>query len=178
MALEEFPIELFATVQDRDGNKFNLSYFSTSTTLLTAGQLWEDWVAALPTVTKCQIIKTGYTYSQVETEDTPLEEFGEGEKKAEINIKLVTGDIPLPGQTKTGKIIIPAPLDELFLAEAGDGATIIDVNNADLQAYLNLWYAGLGVLPSLTLSDFQTVKDPSVVANWKGKKTTYKSRKG
>lgn len=178
MSLVSYPILQFVKVQDRGGNKFDLRFHSTGDNFVAAQNLLTTWADALAQLTQCQIIERGFTWKEVETDQTPLSAFGEGEKKATISVKLVTETPPNPGQTKVAQINIPAPVDSLFLATAGDGANIVDVTNADLIAFLQQFEEGLGLLPSLTLSDYQNILPPDVEGNVKGKRTTRKSTKG
>lgn len=178
MARVVYPIEHFAKLQDKGGNKFQMRWYSTGVDPLLANDLMGNWAPALEALTQCKILETGWVYRMVEADQTPASTDGEGEKKAMISVKLVTETPPNPGQTKVSQILIPAPVESLFLATAGAGANIVDVTNADLQEFLYQFTEGLGVLPSLTLSDFQLADDATVEGNVAGKRVTRKSNKG
>ena len=178
MARSTYPIEHFVKLIDKGNNKFTMRWYSTGTVYATAEQLNLAMVTSLEKITQCKIIEAGFTHRFVEADQTPLAAYGEGEKKAMISCALITETPPNPGQTKFAQILIPAPVESLFLATAGDGANIVDVTNADLIDFLNNFYEGAGLLPALTLSDFQMIKDPSVAANISGKRVTRKSNNG
>ena len=178
MARTAYPIEHFVKLIDKGNNKFQMRWYSDGTVYATAQDLNLAMVTALEAITDCLIVEAGYTFRFVEADQTPLAAYGEGEKKAMISCALVTETPPNPGQTKYAQILIPAPKEDLFLATAGSGANIVDVENADLVAFLQNFAVGAGILPHLTLSDFQAIKDPSVPANLSGKRVTRKSSKG
>lgn len=178
MARSAYPIEHFIKLIDKGGNKFQMRWYSTGTVYATAETLNNSVVNDLEALTDCLIVEAGFVFRFVEADQTPQATFGEGEKKAMISCALVTETPPNPGQTKYAQILIPAPKESLFLATAGEGANIVDVTNADLVAFLNNFYEGAGLLPALTLSDFQMIKDPSVPANLSGKRVTRKSNNG
>jgi hypothetical protein len=178
MARAAYPIEHFVKMIDKGNNKFQARWYSNGTVYATAQDLNLSMVTALEALTDCFIVEAGYTFRFVEPDQTPLATYGEGEKKAMVSCALVTSSPPNPGQTKFAQILIPAPKESLFLATAGDGANIVDVENADLVAFLENFAVGAGLLPHLTLSDFQAIKDPNVPANLSGKRVTRKSNNG
>lgn len=178
MAMVDYPIQHFAKLQDRGGNKFDMRWHSTGTVQTAAWDLYNNWLPALQALTQCKVIEAGYVVKQAEQDQTPLPTNGEGEKKAMISCALVTETPPNPGQTKFAQILIPAPVDGLFLATAGEGANIVDVENSELLAFLESFTVGAGLLPSLTLSDFQTIKDPTIAGNISGKRVTRGSTRG
>lgn len=178
MARTAYPIEHFVKLIDKGNNKFTMRWYSTGKVYATAETLSVTMVNALEKITQCKIIEAGYTFRFIEDDQTPLSTYGEGEKKAMISCALITENPPNPGQTKYAQILVPAPVETLFLATAGEGANIVDVENADLIDFLTCFYEGAGLLPALTLSDFQMIKDPSVAGNISGKRVTRKSNNG
>lgn len=177
MALQEMPIIHFAVLKDRGGNISRVQFKSNGTSSLTADALSDAFLAALDALTYAKVIKYGYTSASEEDDLAVDDTNGEVEKRAEITVALETEAVPAPGQTRFANISIPAPVDEMFEALSGPSFNIVNPAYAPLQTFLELFVAGL-VLPSLTLSDYQTILDPSVTDNVKGKRITKGSRKG
>lgn len=178
MALQDQPINHFVVLRDRGGNDVRLNFKSNGDSVLTAASLHADLIAAIGPLTQALILQSGWTYSQYEDDPTVDANNGEIEKRAELSVLLVRETVPQPGQTRYGSITIPAPVDALFQATSGPLFNVVDPTNAALQAFLALYTAGLGVLPAFTLSDYQTIEDPSVPGNVTGKRISKKSRKG
>lgn len=179
MSLVEFPIKHFIVAIDQQGlkkGKFRVEAQSDGISSLTADQLSDAFLAAFQAVSDLKVVEYGYTTTSKETDLTPPPGTA-GEQKAIISVVLDRQSPPLPGQDVFGTINIPGPSNDLFLAPEGEGNTIIDVNNADLLTYLDLFTAGL-ILPGFVISDFQHISDPSVPGNISGKRGTRGSKKG
>lgn len=177
MALVAFPIEHYAKFQDKGGNEFRSAWYSDGLSVVTAVNLLDTWVPLMAALTQCLTVESGFIVRRVEADPTPLVTHGEGEKKASISVKLETETPPNPGQTKKSTIVIPAPIEAMFLAASGSGNNIVNTGYAPLLAFLGQFTAGIA-LPALTLSDFQHILDPTISGNVEGKRTTRKSSKG
>lgn len=90
------------------------------------------------------------------------------EKRAVITARLAT---TFP---KYANITIPAPNQAIFLATTGPNAKVVDVNNADLQQHLDLFFQATGFL----ISDGERLADPSVAGNVYGHKAHRRSKRG
>jgi hypothetical protein len=178
MALVSTPIVHFFNFLDAGNKTFKIRFKTTGDNFTASYNLLQSGAAALAEMTNLTLVSQGLTYIEVESDE--VSGAGEGEKKAEISAKLVTEDPAYaPGQTRYGQIYIPGPVDGLFAGAAGtDLYDVIDPNDAAVQALLALFEAGLGILPSYTLSDYQTILDPTVAGNVKGKRITRRSRSG
>lgn len=74
--------------------------------------------------------------------------------------------------TKTATVDIPAPKDALFVASTGPNYNVVNPTNAEVLAYAGLFGVAAGIA---TISDGEQF---SVTANFVGKRTHSKSRKG
>lgn len=178
MALVEMPIVYSVTLKDRGGNTSTLQFKSNGDSTLTAGALMSSLVSTLQVLTQAKIIKYGFKYSQEENDLSVSAVNGEVEEKAVITVALATTTPPEPGQTRFANIQIPAPVPSLFQADYGELYNVVNPNDANLQAFLANFEYGAGVLPALVLSDGQTIQDPAVAGNVKGKREHRGSRKG
>lgn len=178
MAYVPKPITHYFNLIDRGGNRFRVQFKTTGTSFTASYDLLLDGLAALQAVTGLGVVSYGLTYQEEDLAVVPLNTMKEGEEKAEINVALVTETVPLPGQTTRGTFLIPGPVDGLFLADAGELRNIVDPADAALLALLALFEEGAGILPSYSLSDYQTISDPAVTGNVKGVRITRASRQG
>jgi len=177
MALVEFPILHWVIGIDRQSNQFRFEAQSDGTLTATADALSNSLLAAFQAVSDLKVIEYGYRTVSKETDISPPVGDVAGEQKAQMICALEIETPPQPGQDRFGRINIPAPKNTLFLAATGDGNTVVDVTNADLLTFLDLWTSGI-VLPGFTVSDFQHILDPSIEGNIKGKRITRSSKKG
>lgn len=176
MALQESPIEYFFTVKDRGGDTVQLRFKSNGDSVVTAANLFTNIRSALAAITSAKIIKAGYSYLLNEDDDSVTVNNGEVGVKAVITCSLVRETPPAPGQTKFANITIPAPVDAMFTAQTGPGYNVVNTAYAPLQTFLTLFTEGLGLLPSLVLSDGQTIADPTVASNVKGIRAPKRNR--
>ncbi len=81
---------------------------------------------------------------------------------------------------KYGFLKIPAPVDDLFLGVPGSGEpyNTVDPANPLILAFLDRYHAGIAIDYTLTTSDGQLAKDPTIPGNVKGKRMHRKNRKG
>jgi hypothetical protein len=178
MALVSTPITHTFRLLDGGGRTFTLRFKTTGDNFTNSYSLLQNAITLLAALTKLTLIGAGFTYQEVE--ENVVAGAGEGEEKAEINVRLIT-ETPTyaPGQTTTGTIYIPGPVPGIFAgAEGTDLYDIVDPADADLLAFLALFEAGLGILPSYSLSDYQTIADPTTAGNVKGKRIHKGSRRG
>lgn len=178
MALVEMPITYSVTLKDRGGNTSTLQFKSNGSAPLTAGTLMVSLKDTLQAITQAKVIKCSYRYGYEEDDLSVSASNGEVEEKAVITVALATTTPPQPGQTRYANIQIPAPVPGLFQAAFGELYNVVDPTDAGLQAFLANFEYGAGVLPALTLSDGQTIEDPTVAGNVKGKRIHAGSRKG
>lgn len=176
MALVQDYIPFRVTLMDTGANKVTLTFKSTCTTTAGANILGPQLLSAIQALTTAKIIKFGYVFEQAENDTTPPVA-AEVENKAEVSAKLVLAGSG-PGQTRAGSFSIPAPVVGMFQATAGELFNVVNPAYGPLQTLLALYEAGFGVFGSLTLSDYQTIQDPTVAGNIKGKRIHKASRKG
>lgn len=177
MALQNLPAVFKLILKDRGGNTAPMIFKSNITSQSVAQDMLTALLIAIPSLSKAKVIQATYSLGQVEDDQTIGTGNGEIEERASINLALVA-DAGSTGQTKYAEIAIPAPVDGLFQATSGRLYNVVDPTNATLQTLLDFYTAGWGISGSLTLSDGQTIEDPTVAGNVNGKRTHRRSRKG
>jgi hypothetical protein len=150
---------------------------TSATTPLGASNLLDAAIAILPNITKAKILSATYTWGYQESDPSVDATNGEVEERAAISCALVLSGSG-PGQTTKATFEIPAPIDAMFVAAFGEGYNLVNILQADLQDWLNLYTAGFGIAGGFTLSDQQTILDPTDVSHVKGKRVHKGSRKG
>lgn len=175
MTLQNAYVTFRLQLKDRGGNVVPMNFKSTITTTISANQALDWLVANVPPLTLAKLISASYTTGYTEDDQSITELNGEIEEKAEIQAALVQD---LPGQSKFGVITIPAPVPGIFQATSGVLYNVLDPNNADVQTLLGAYEAGFGLFGALTLSDYQTIQDPTIAGNVTGKRIHKASRKG
>lgn len=168
MALVDIGYSGFVNVLDQEGSKSTLEYALTSADVATALTDMGTIVSRLNAVTDGVV--SGYGVRQAFAEDAlTLPAGAEIEKRAIISAR-ITGAAP----PKYANIMIPAPSQGIMVSATGPGAKIVDVNDADIIAYLSTFEAsGLA-----TVSDGETIQDSAASGTWYGKKTHRGSRSG
>lgn len=164
-------------IKDRGDNVVPFVIKTTATTPLGASNLLDTYIPLLQALTLGKIILATYTWGYFEDDPTTDATNGEVEERAEIDCKLILSGSG-PGQTKSATISIPAPVPAMFQAASGPLYNVVEPTYAPLQSFLAEYEAGLGIAGSGTLSDYQTIADPTVPGNIEGKRIHKKSRKG
>lgn len=156
------------TLQDEEGSRSVLQYQLTAVTNAAALTDMADIVTRLAAVTDCAI--SGYSVAEVFAEDALVLPDGiEVEKRAVISAK-VAGTLP----QEYVNIVIPGPTGGIFIAATGPDAKRVDPADADLRAYLATFTSG----GEATISDGQTIVDPTASGAFTGRKTHRGSRNG
>lgn len=164
---------LNVVLADAAGNKSNLRIalgyadLAALSAAVTAGDI-DGFLTDLNAVTDARVVS--YAYGEGYGEDADF--FGAADSEVEA-LALITSLID--GEpTKSHNLRIPAPADGIFLGVQGANRNIIDVADADLQAYLaNFAAAGIALV-----SDGEQIADPTVAGNFKGKRIHRASTKG
>lgn len=169
MALVSAGWRFSVTLVDSEGSESVVKYALTDAADYAAA--WASAQLILPAlnaVTDANVKGHALTESYVENALT-LPSGVEVEKRAVITAK-IDGAVP----AKYGNIVIPAPNQGIFQATTGSGARLIDKADAALLAYLAFFETGGGV----TVSDGESIADPTVPENIEGRKTHRGSRRG
>jgi len=159
---------LNVTVSDSEGSNSTLRYDLRAANFADSLTAASAILSALDAVTDA-VIK-GYTVGEQYAENAlTLPANVEVEKRATISA-IVDGSLP----TKYVNVVIPAPNQGIFIAATGSGARVVDVNDAAIITYLQLFESGGYAF----ISDGEDIADPTVTSNWSGRKTHRGSRKG
>lgn len=177
MSLEVKYVDFKFRLKDRGGNIQPMTVKTSATTPLGASNLLDAAIPLLQAITKAKVIGATYTWGYHETDPSVDATNGEVEERAAITMALVLSGSG-PGQTEKATFEIPAPIDAMFVASFGENYNIVNMANADLQAWLALYDAGFGVAGSFTLSDQQTALDYTDASLNKGKRVHKGSRHG
>ena len=177
MALQVKYVDFRFRLKDRGGNIGPMTIKTSATTPLGASNLLDTAIPLLAAITKAKVITATYTWGYQEDDLSVDATNGEVEERAAIEMALVLSSFG-PGQTTFGGFEIPAPIDALFVATFGPNYNIVNIAQADLQAWLALYDSGLGIGGSFTLSDQQTALDYTDVSLNEGKRVHKGSRKG
>ncbi len=173
MALVTIGTYLNILMLDAAGNKasLNLNLDYADLDALHAGDVLGDVdaiITDLEAVTGARV--ESYSFGEKVGEDTPG--FGAADSEVE-NIALITSAIDGAPQKKHS-LRIPAPVIGVFLGTTGENKNIVDTADADLQA----WLANFGTTGHVLVSDGESIADPTVAGNFKGKRIHRASRKG
>jgi hypothetical protein len=179
MALVQSPIKYHVELMDSGKNRGRMQFVSNGFSAITAETLLNTLYTDVAALTDAKIMGYGFSYAWKEnTENGALTECNV-EEYADLQVALVQATPPAPGQSAWGTVKIPAPKATLRLGALGSAEyNEIDVTDADLLSLLGLFQAGLGLFPALTLSDGQTIEDPSVAGNVEGWVYMRASRQG
>lgn len=174
MALVTKGTFLNVTLADAGGNKstlqFGLDYadLAALSTGVTAGDI-TGILADVNAVTDATVV--GYTVGQAFAEDATF--YGAAGSEVENNALIVAKvDGSTPG--KTVSLRVPAPAAGIFLGTTGDDQRTVDTADADILAYL----ANFASTGHITVSDGESIVDPTTSGSWKGKRIHRGSRNG
>lgn len=177
MALVVKYVDMRIQLKDRGGNIVPMIFKTTATTPLGASNLLDTLIPLVQALTFSKVISATYTWGYAEDDISVTTGNGEVEERAELSAALVKSAFGA-GQTAFGGISIPAPVIGLFQATSGPLYNVVEPTYAPLQNLLALYEAGFGIAGALTLSDYQTIQDPTIPGNVVGKRVHRKSRKG
>lgn len=166
MALASVGWYLSVVLADNGGNKSTLRYDLTAADAATAATDASTIMTELGPVTDAAIV--GYSLGERFEEDTTFYGSGEIENIASISARIDSAD------QKWATIKIPAPAAGIFKAASGPDYNLVDVADADLVAYLNLFATGNEAL----LSDGEALVSPGTAGNVTGKRIHRGSRRG
>ena len=166
MALNSVGWYLHVTLADQGGNKSTVRYDLTAVDAATAAADAATIMAELAPVTDAAIV--GYALGEKFEEDAAFYGTGEIENLATISARIDANE------QKFATIKIPAPAAGIFKAASGADYNVVDVADADLVAYLNLFATGEQVL----LSDGEALLSPGTAGNVTGRRTHRGSSKG
>lgn len=175
MAYTQKPIEHTLKFKDRGGKSVVWRGKTNGLDLTASKNLLDSLVAAIVPLT--DLVLTGYDMI-VGYEDAaivPTSSTGIGTDRAEFSVALVLGTAP-DKQTPRARIFIPSPVAGIFEETEGPASNNVDMANANVQEFLALFTAGLGLLPSYILSDNQVIMDPTNANNAWGVRTTWKRK--
>ncbi len=178
MALDFQKYPLSIRMVDASGVNFASMNFRVEATSIETGAFTAAAVVEeVQKLTKARIVSYRFGNLYEDTDVNLLGDAGsEVEAQALVQFRLMPSLLPGGPIGKWGTLRIPAPVDSLFLDVQGEKRNQVDVNNADLQALLTR-FDGL-LTYTLTTSDGQCAKDPSLTGNVKGKRIHRASRKG
>ena len=156
---------------NRAGLRLTMTYadLAALSTGVTAGDI-TGLIADLDAVTDGKIVS--YSMGEMFAEDTaPLGAAGsEVEAKASMSCA-IAGD-----PTKKVTLYIPAPTDGVFLGTTGENRNIVDTTATIVQSWLNNFSTAGDNLA--TVSDGESIADPTAAGNFKGKRIHRGSKKG
>lgn len=157
------------TVADTEGSTTTLQYQCDAgvDTLAEAQALQNLLVAMWPSLS-ASVVKSYWVSEVFEDNAFALPVAAEIEKRAIITAKLAT---TFP---KFANLIIPAPIQAIFEAATGPDAKVVDIQNADVQDFLELFY----VNPGFTISDGEKLANPATAGNAYGHKAHRRSKRG
>lgn len=167
MALVSAGFWLTVTLRDSGGNPSNLTYDLVAATAANAATAAADILTRLALVTASEV--SGYSLAERFQENAfvyPAD--AENENRAVITCSL-NGFA-----NKPVTVVIPAPVDGLFVQPAGGpGYNIVDITQADLISYIDIWRV-TGALAQI--SDGEYIGDSGSIL--KGKRTHRQSSNG
>lgn len=175
MSLVSKGVFLNVTLADAAGNKSNLQLATKYTDLADLSTNIADITGAggvladLNAITDATIVS--YSIGEAFAEDATF--YGAAGSEVEANALIVAKvDGSVPG--KTVSLRVPAPVDGMFLGTTGDNRNIVDTADADTRA----WLANFTSTGVLTVSDGESIEDPTAAGTWKGKRIHRGSRNG
>jgi len=165
MALTSSGYEGSITVADQGNNRSTLSYTMNPATVTTNALALAAMAALVPLLEAiCSSEVVAYRVTEVFRETAiALPASAQNENKASVSFTKSDG--------LTGNFKIPAPKDAIFAGVAGSGANnnIVDIADADLQAYADVFITG----NEFTISDGEFL-----VEMVRGKRIHAKSQRG
>lgn len=173
MALAHNAFFLNLTLADAAGNRSSLRLeldyadWAALNTGVGGGDI-DAIITSLNAVTNATIV--AYTVGEQFAEDTT--QYGAAGSEVE-NVALITALIDGTVDEYVN-LRVPAPVDDIFVATQGENRNVVDVNDVNIQGWLEHFSADGHVL----ISDGEQIADPAVNGNWKGKRIHRGSRKG
>jgi hypothetical protein len=150
MALASVGWEMTVTLADNGGGLSNLNYQLVAATAADAATAGGTIRTALAAVTGMSLMSYTLTERFVDAVAVlPGDDGVQRENRAKLNCVLNSG-------LKAETIYIPAPVIGIFEGTSGDAADRVDIADADLVAYLEIWKVS-GALA--TLSDGEYLRD-------------------
>lgn len=160
--------ELAVTLVDSGLNQSVLRFALVEATLYTDALADAQAIVALLEAVSAAEVK-GYTvYGRYVEDNLTLPAAGTQVE----NIAALTCQLEDP--TKSVVVKIPAPAVSIFLASQGAGANIVDVSNANVLAYVDIWQA-TGALASISDGEFIADGSDAILA---GKRIHRQSSRG
>lgn len=168
MALVSDGFYLTVTLMDSGLNTSTLNFDLVAADHATAVTDSATVIAALSAVTQAEI--KAYSISNRFYEDNisvPIAGI-QIENQALVVVQLASSPL------KKASIRIPAPSPDIFLALTGEGSNTVDVLNAELVDYVDIWQETGGIA---TLSDGEAIND-GLAAILRGRRVHRASNKG
>lgn len=169
MALTSLGFKLSVKIMDNGGNTTTRSWMMQSAdhaaAVIDAGQV----LTRLAAVSNGAIVS--YEMSEVFAEDA-LTIPADASSQIEANMLLIGRDETNP--LKKHSIRVPSPDPGVFLTGSGDGANIVDLNDAAVIA----WYGCFTTNGELFISDGDICLDEGQGGLLSGRRVTHRSRRG
>jgi hypothetical protein len=169
MAIVSDGFEGTITIMDSGGNTSSLTYKLVEAAVAADALADLQAILALLLAVTNGVLKS-YTFVERFVQDTPIFPTAGVHVENRATVVAQLADNPL----KTATVIIPAPKDGIFQTDTGPGSNIVDLSDADLLAYIDIWQE-TGALASISDGEFIT---DGVTALRSGKRTHRKSSKG
>lgn len=169
MALASLGYFANITLVDSGGNKSTMRYDLSSVDLTTAAVDAATLASRLGAITDAVVLS--YSVGEKFEEDTTF--YAAAGVHVE-DVALLSCKIDDP-EIKYVSLRVPAPVVGIFQQATGPNSNLVDPTDADLQTYLGSFATTGGIA---TVSDGETLEDPSVSGNVTGKRIHRGSRKG
>jgi len=134
------------TIKDAAGDPSTLTYDLVAATAADAATAGGTIRTRLALVTGAVV--SGYTISERFVEDA-LVLPADYEVEARAVVSCLLDGFP----NKPVTVIIPAPVDGIFMTPTGPGRNVVDVTDADLISYIDIWRV-TGALASISDGEF------------------------
>lgn len=137
------------TMADNGGNQITKTWTMTAADAATAATDWAIIKAAFNAITDAVEVASSLG-ERFENDSITYPAAGvNNQDKASITVRLTTGN-------KKANLKIPAPVIGIFSADTGPAADKVDILDADLNTYLDIFETG----NEATLSDGEILDDP------------------
>lgn len=158
--------QLSVTLIDQGSNRSTLRYALTAATAEAAETDAATILTLLGAVTDAEVL----SYHVGGVWEDPDVTYGAGEIE---NVAIASCRIDAE-EVKYASVRIPAPVDGIFVAASGPLYNELDPSDNPLRSYLAIFATG----NEATLSDGETIVDPTQAGSFKGHRTHRKSRRG
>lgn len=171
MALVAAGYRMYVTVADNGGNTSTLQYALVAADAITADADAVTIVAALNAVSDAVVIEYGVTAITAENAPVLPGPVVQVEDKASITVNLDT----VPRKKANLKIPAPKPgsTTGIFTADSGGGANVVNISNAALNTYVDIWKTGTALA---TISDGDSISAATPID--RGRRISVKSNRG